>query len=137
MARAMGLDVGTKTIGVAFSDPLYLIAQAHKTIQRTNLNEDIEKLEKLMEANDVNEIVLGLPKHMNNDEGRSAQRSRSFGQEIEKRLGRPVIYQDERMTSISANQVLMDTGVRREKRKDHIDALAASFILQTWLDKRR
>lgn len=137
MSRAMGLDLGTKTIGIALSDPSYLIAQAKETIQRKSFEEDLEKLEDLIRKEQVEAIVIGLPRHMNNDLGKSARRSLSFGKALEERFSLPVYYQDERLTTVSAERVLIESGVRREKRKDYIDAIAASFILQTWLDKRR
>ena len=137
MGRAMGLDVGTKTIGVALGDPMYIIAQAYTTIKRNKLSDDIEKLLEIINDQSVEEIVIGLPKHMNNKEGASAQRSRSFGKELQERLNREVIYQDERMTTLSADRILMESGVRRENRKEHVDAVAATFILQTWLDKSK
>lgn len=135
--RAMGLDLGTKTIGVALSDPMYRIAQAHTTIRRESLQKDLEALAAIIEQESVDEIIMGLPKHMNNTQGSSAQRSKSFAREIELHLGKAVIFQDERMSTLSANRVLMESGVRREKRKAHIDAIAATFILQTWLDRQR
>lgn len=137
MGRAMGLDLGTKTIGVALSDPSYLIAQAKETIRRKTLDEDLKRLEELIHDYEIQEIVIGLPKHMNNDIGKSAQRSRSFGKILEKRFSLDIYYQDERLTTVSAERILQETGVRRENRKDFIDALAASFILQAWLDKKR
>lgn len=137
MSRAMGLDLGTKTIGIALSDPSYLIAQAKETIQRKSFEEDLEKLDDLIRKEQVEAIVIGLPRHMNNDFGKSARRSLSFGKALEERFSLPVYYQDERLTTVSAERVLIESGVRREKRKDYIDAIAASFILQTWLDKRR
>ncbi len=137
MSRAMGLDLGTKTIGIALSDPSYLIAQAKETIQRKSFEEDLEKLENLIREEQIEAIVIGLPRHMNNDLGKSARRSLSFGKALEERFSLPVYYQDERLTTVSAERVLIESGVRREKRKDYIDAIAASFILQTWLDKRR
>lgn len=137
MSRAMGLDVGTKTIGVALSDPTYLIAQAKETIHRRSLAEDLARIQAYIETYEVEEIVIGLPRHMNGDLGASAQRAQSFGQALEKELGRMVTYQDERMSTRSADRVLMETGVRRENRKKYVDALAATFILQTWLDKNK
>lgn len=137
MPRAMGLDVGTKTIGVALSDPLYMIAQSYTTIQRKKLRDDLLELKTIIEEKEIKEIIVGLPKHMNNDFGVSAQRAKSFGQELKKVFDLDVIYQDERMTTISADRVLMETGVRRENRKKHVDAVAATFILQSWLDRAR
>ena len=80
MPRAMGLDVGTKTIGVALSDPMYMIAQSFTTIQRKKLRDDLLELKKIIEDQEVDEVIIGLPKHMNNDIGVSAQRAKSFGQ---------------------------------------------------------
>ncbi len=137
MPRAMGLDVGTKTIGVALSDPMYMIAQSFTTIQRKKLRDDLLELKKIIEDQEVDEVIIGLPKHMNNDIGVSAQRAKSFGQEIKKELNIEVIYQDERMTTQSADRILIESGVRRENRKKHVDAVAATFILQSWLDKAK
>ncbi len=137
MARAMGLDVGTKTIGIALSDPTYLIAQAKETILRKSLEEDLCRIEELVKEYEVEELVIGLPKHMNNDMSISAQRAKALGRDLSRRLDKKIVYQDERMTTISANRVLMESGVRREHRKEHVDAVAATFILQTWLDARR
>lgn len=131
----MGLDVGTKTIGVALSDPLYLIAQAHTTIKRTTLAADLAAVEELIDAFSIQEMIIGLPKHMNNQMSDSARRAKSFGAELTKK-GYAVFYQDERLSTVQANTVLKKTGVRREKRKTVVDAIAATFILQQWLDKR-
>lgn len=131
----MGLDVGTKTIGVALSDPLYLIAQAHTTIKRTTLSVDLAAVEELISAFTIQEIIIGLPKHMNNQMSDSARRAKSFGAELIKK-GYAVFYQDERLSTVQANTVLKKTGVRREKRKTVVDAIAATFILQQWLDRR-
>ena len=135
MTRAMGLDVGTKTIGVALSDPLYLIAQAHTTIKRTTLAADLAAVEELIDAFSSQEMIIGLPKHMNNQMSDSARRAKSFGAELTKK-GYAVFYQDERLSTVQANTVLKKTGVRREKRKTVVDAIAATFILQQWLDRR-
>lgn len=131
----MGLDVGTKTIGVALSDPLYLIAQAHTTIKRTTLAADLAAVEELIDAFSIHEMIIGLPKHMNNQMSDSARRAKSFGAELTKK-GYAVFYQDERLSTVQANTVLKKTGVRREKRKTVVDAIAATFILQQWLDRR-
>lgn len=135
MTRAMGLDIGTKTIGVALSDPTYLIAQAHTTIHRSTLAADLAALDEIICAFDIQEIIIGLPKHMNNQMSDSARRAKSFGAELTKK-GYAVTYQDERLSTIQASTVLMKTGVRREKRKQVVDAIAATFILQQWLDRR-
>ncbi len=137
MTRALALDVGSKTIGLALSDPTYLIAQAYKTLERDNLKTDLDRLEIIIAEEDVKEIVVGLPRHMNNDIGVSAQRAMSLGRALQERTGKEVIYQDERLSTVSAERVMIERGTRREKRKEYVDALAATFILQTWLDKKR
>lgn len=134
MTRIMGLDLGTKTIGVALSDPFKMIASSYGTIQRTKFQEDCKQLKEIAEANEVEKIVLGFPKNMDNSIGASAQRALSFQDELEKALKIPVILQDERLSTVSAERVLIETGTRREKRKRHIDSIAATFILQTYLD---
>ncbi|MDY3986410.1 MAG: Holliday junction resolvase RuvX [Peptoniphilaceae bacterium] len=136
MARTMGLDLGTRTIGVAVSDPTQQIAQAVTTIRRSSFRDDLAKLRAIIEEYDVNIVVIGLPKHMNNDEGASAQRARSFGVELRKATGLEIDYQDERLSTVTAEQVLQQSGVRRENRKKYIDRIAATVILQTWLDRR-
>ncbi|MCI6157391.1 MAG: Holliday junction resolvase RuvX [Peptoniphilaceae bacterium] len=136
MARTMGLDLGTRTIGVAVSDPTQQIAQAVTTIRRSSFRDDLAKLRAIIEEYDVNIVVIGLPKHMNNDEGASAQRARSFGVELRKATGLEIDYQDERLSTVTAEQVLQQSGVRRENRKKYIDRIAATVILQAWLDRR-
>lgn len=136
MTRAMGLDLGTKTIGVAISDPLYTLARAKGTIWRKDLESDLQALEAIMVEEEVYEIVVGLPKNMNNSLGPSAQRSFSFVEALKARGDHPVYLQDERLSTRSADLLLQAEGVRREKRKDQVDALAATYILQTWLDRR-
>nr|WP_072514188.1 Holliday junction resolvase RuvX [Ndongobacter massiliensis] len=134
--RAMGLDLGTKTIGVAISDPMYWIAQAYTTIQRTNLQEDLKSIQEIVDKEGVQEVVLGLPWNMNHSQGAAADRTKTFGQALARFLGREVIYQDERLSTVSAERILQESGVRREKRKKHVDKIAATFILQVWLDER-
>ncbi|MCI6659679.1 MAG: Holliday junction resolvase RuvX [Peptoniphilaceae bacterium] len=136
MARTMGLDLGTRTIGVAVSDPTQQIAQAVTTIRRSSFRDDLAKLKAIIEEYDVNIVVIGLPKHMNNDEGASAQRAHSFGVELRKATGLEIDYQDERLSTVTAEQVLQQSGVRRENRKKYIDRIAATVILQAWLDRR-
>lgn len=134
MTRAMGLDVGSKTIGVALSDPLYTIAQAKETIWHSTQDEDIDQIETWIRENDVAEVIIGLPLHMNNQLSDSARRAKSYGAALSRR-GYQVFYQDERLTTRQATSVLKETGVRRENRKKHVDAIAATFILQAWLDR--
>ncbi len=132
----MGLDVGDKTIGVALSDPLFITAQPYETIKRTKAKFDIDRIEKIFIENDISLIVVGLPKNMNNTMGPQSMRIISFVDLIKKRIDTEIVYQDERLTTIQSESVLIDMSVRRENRKAHIDKIAASFILQTYLDRR-
>lgn len=134
--RAMGLDVGTKTIGVALSDPLYLIAHSYITLKRQKQDMDLVNLKEIIKKEDVKEIVLGLPKHMNNKMSDSARRAISLGKDLEK-AGYEIYYQDERLSTKSAQDILIESGVRRENRKQYVDRIAAAFILQQWLDKNK
>lgn len=132
----MGLDVGDKTIGVALSDPLFITAQPYETIKRTKAKFDIDRIEKIFVENDISLIVVGLPKNMNNTMGPQSMRIISCVDLIKKRIDTEIVYQDERLTTIQSESVLIDMSVRRENRKAHIDKIAASFILQTYLDRR-
>lgn len=132
----MGLDLGDKTIGVALSDPFFITAQAYLTIKRKKTSLDIEKLLEIVEEKDVNLIVIGLPKNMNNTLGPQAMKVISFVDLLKKETDIDIKYHDERMTTIQSDKVLTDMSVRRENKKKYIDKIAASFILQTYLDGR-
>ena len=135
--RILGLDYGSKTVGVAVSDPLGFTAQGVEIIRRKSENkmrQTLARIEELIAQYQVEEIVLGLPKNMNNTLGERAVKSLEFKEKLEKRTGLPVVMWDERLTTVSANRVLMETGVRRENRKEHVDEIAAVFILQGYLD---
>ena len=137
MTRIMGLDVGDKTIGVALSDPMFLIANPLETIKRKKASLDIKRLVEIINENDVETIVVGLPKNMNNSIGPQSMKVMSFVDLLKKQTDKEIIYQDERMTTLQSERVLIDMDVRRENRKEHIDKIAASFILQTYLDRRK
>lgn len=135
--RIMGLDYGSKTVGVAISDPLGITAQAIETICRKDenkLRKTCARIETLIEEYKVERIVLGLPKHMNNDIGDRAERSLEFGKMLSRRTGLEVVMWDERLTTVEAERTLIENKVRREDRKKHIDKIAAVFILQGYLD---
>lgn len=134
--RIAGLDVGDKTIGIALSDPMGIIASGITTIIRKDLDSDLKTLIKFIEDNSVEIIVVGLPKNMNDTIGPQAQRVMNFANRLRDKTGLKLIYQDERLTTVSANRVLMESKVRRENRKKVIDKIAASYILQTYLDGR-
>lgn len=135
--RVMGLDLGTKTVGVAISDALQITAQGIETITRKDenkLRQTLARIEELILEYEVGEIVLGLPKHMNNDLGDRAEFSLEFKDKLERRTGLPVALWDERLTTVSADRVMMESGVRREDRKQFVDKIAATIILQGYLD---
>ncbi|MCI7061155.1 MAG: Holliday junction resolvase RuvX [Lachnospiraceae bacterium] len=135
--RIMGLDYGDKTVGVAISDELLLTAQPLETIQRerpAKLRKTFARIDTLIEEYQVDRIVLGLPKKMDNQEGERCERTREFGEMLAKRTGLEIIYQDERLTTKEADAVLDEGGVRKENRKEYIDKLAASLILQGYLE---
>ncbi len=138
--RIMGLDYGSRTVGVAISDPLRITAQAVETITRKDenkLRKTCARIEKLIEEYQAERIVLGLPKHMNNDIGDRAEKSMEFGRMLERRTGLPVVMWDERLTTVEAERTLIENKVRREDRKKYVDQIAAVFILQGYLDSIR
>ncbi len=135
--RILGLDFGSKTVGVAVSDGLLLTAQGVETIERKDenkLRKTCARIEELIAEYEITEIVLGLPKNMNNTEGERVEKTKAFGEMLERRTGLPVHYWDERLTTVAAEQILMESGVRRENRKTVIDKVAAGLILQGYLD---
>lgn len=135
--RIMGLDYGTKTVGVAISDSLLFTAQGIETIQIAQagkLRKTYARIENLIKEYEVDRIVLGFPKNMNNTEGERCRATLEFKENLERRTGLEVILWDERQTTISAERVLQESGVRREERKQYIDKIAAVFILQGYLD---
>ena len=137
--RIMGLDYGSKTIGVAVSDPMGLTAQGIETITReeeNKLRKSLRRIEELVEQYQVEEIVLGFPKNMNNTIGERAEKSLQLKETLERRLGLPVIMRDERLTTVEADRTLIEAGVRRENRKKYVDMIAAVFILQGYLDAK-
>ena len=135
--RIMGLDYGSRTVGGAVSDPLGVTAPAVETICRKDenkLRKTCARIEELVAEYEVEKIVLGLPKHMNNDIGDRAEKSMQFGEMIGRRTGLEVVMWDERLTTVSAERTLIENKVRREDRKKYIDQIAAVFILQGYLD---
>ncbi|PNV63457.1 Holliday junction resolvase RuvX [Clostridium sp. chh4-2] len=138
--RVMGLDYGSRTVGVAVCDPLGLTAQALETITRDEENKlrpTLRRIEALIAEYEIETIVLGYPKNMDDSIGERAQKTEEFKHMLEKRTGLEVILWDERLTTVAANEILMESGVRREDRKKVIDKIAAGLILQGYLDYRR
>ena len=132
--RIIGLDYGTKTVGVAISDALGITAQGLETITRKEANKLRKTLARIEAIIEEEQIVLGFPKNMDNSVGERAQDCQNFAEMLERRTGLPVVLWDERLTTVSADKVLMESGVRRENRKAVIDKIAAVFILQGYLD---
>ncbi len=135
MKRLLGLDIGNKTIGVSVSDPLGITAQGVTTIIRASKAEDVEALKALIDKYDVEKLIIGLPKNMNNTLGFQAKRTMNYADYLKEALDMDIVYVDERLTTSGAEAVLMQGGVRRENRKKHVDKLAAVLILQTYLDQ--
>ena len=135
--RIRGLDYGTKTVGVEISDGLGLTAQGIETIERkeeNKLRRTCARIGELIREYEVEKIVLGFAKHMNNDVGERAEKSLEFKAMLERRTGLEVIMWDERLTTVAAERTLIESKVRREDRKKYIDKIAAVFILQGYLD---
>jgi putative Holliday junction resolvase len=134
--RILGLDYGNRRIGMAVSDPLGLTAQPLPAIARTGDRKDIAEIGRRAAEIGATSVVLGLPLLMNGDEGPAAVRAREFGARIEEEISLPVTMWDERMTTVQSERHLIDSGVRREKRKGLRDSLSAMFLLQSVLDLR-
>ena len=135
--RILGLDYGSRTVGVAVSDPLGITAQPVEIIRRkeeNKLRRTLARIEELKEEYQAEMFVLGLPKNMNNTLGERADKSLEFKDMLERRTGLPVVMWDERLTTVAANRAMMEGGVRRENRGQYVDALAAALILQGYLD---
>lgn len=137
MTRSFGLDVGSKTVGVAVSDALGFTAQPVTTLRRTNLRADLTELRRLAEQHEVSRAVVGLPLNMDGSEGPSAADARRFGDAVARFLGIPVEYWDERLTTTAANRMLIAADVSRARRRAVVDQVAAVLILQGWLDARQ
>ncbi len=137
--RIMGLDFGSKTVGVAISDPLLITAQGIEIIRRkeeNKLRQTLARIEELIEEYEVKEIVLGLPKNMNDTLGPRVDLTLEFKEKLERRIGLPVHTWDERLTTVAADRTMMEAGIRRENRKEYVDKIAAVLILQGFLDCR-
>lgn len=135
--RIMGLDYGSKTVGVAISDPEGIIAQGVEIIRRKDenkLRQTLARIEELIAEYGVELIVLGLPKNMNNSEGFRVEATNEFKDKLERRTGLKIEMYDERLTTVIADKTMMEAGVRRENRKDYVDMIAATVILQDYLD---
>lgn len=138
--RILGLDYGSKTVGVAVSDPMLITAQGVEIIRRESegkIRKTYQRIEELCREYEVEKIVLGYPKNMNGTDGERAQKSLEFREALERRTGIPVIMWDERLTTVSADNIMMESGIRRENRKKYVDEIAAMIILQNYLESIR
>ena len=137
--RYLGLDLGSKTLGVSISDRTGLIANVYEVIRfdENDYDSSLPRIKEIVEKEKIDKIILGLPKHMNNDFGDKALIATEFGQKLSKYVGIEVIMQDERRTTIEANNYMLEANISRKKRKQKIDSLAANIILQTYLDRKR
>ena len=135
--RILGLDFGSKTVGVAVSDALLVTAQGVEIIRRQSpnkLRQTLARIEEICKEYEVESIVLGYPKNMNNTEGERCEKTKEFKEMLERRTGLSVILWDERLTTVAADNYMMESGIRREERKKYVDEIAAIFILQGYLD---
>ena len=137
--RYLGLDLGTKTLGIAKSDAMGIFASSYKLLKFENedYNSLIEPLKEIIINEKIDKLVLGLPKNMDNSMGFASERSLNFKKLIEDNINIEVILQDERLSSVEANNLMISNGTRRDKRKEKVDSLAATIILQRYLDQRK
>ena len=138
--RIMRLDYGARTVGVAISDELLMTAQAKEIIRRKDENKlrrTLARIEELIQEYDIREIVLGLPLHMDSSVGVRAEISMEFRDKIERRTGIPVTLQDERLTTVEADEIMDELGIRGKERKDYVDMIAAKVILEDYLNARK
>ena len=134
--RIMGLDFGSKTVGVAVSDPLGITAQGVEIVRRKSpnkLRQTLARIDELVHEYGVEELVLGYPKNMNGTEGERCEKTREFKELLEKRTGLPVALWDERLTTVAADRSMMEAGLGRYERKEYVDEIAAVFILQGYI----
>ena len=138
--RIMGLDYGSVTVGVAISDALKLTAQGIEIIRRKEENKlrpTLRRIEELVAEYEVDTIVVGYPKNMNNTEGPRAEKSKEFAAMLEKRMGLPVVMWDERLTTVAAHNAMLEADLSRKKRYEAVDMVAAVLILQGYLDSQK
>lgn len=134
--RILGLDIGDRTLGVAVSDPLGFTAQGVCTIRRTKLKEDFEKLDAIVRQRNITRFVLGLPKNMNNTLGPQGNKVKQFAAQMKKKWDLPIEFQDERLSTVAAEQMMAASSMHWKKRKELVDEVAAQLILQRWLDAK-
>lgn len=133
--RKMALDVGDVRIGIATSDPMGIIAGAGETYRRTDTDKDFEYFSRYAKEKECDTIVIGLPLNMDGTEGDRVVKTREFAEKLGKFTDLKIVFQDERLSTVSAEKMLIESGVRREKRKNVVDKVAATIILQSYLDR--
>ena len=133
----LGLDLGTKTIGIAVADPLWTVASPRETIRRTKFGADAERLGQLIEETGAGGLILGLPLNMDGSEGPRVQSTRTFARNLLQKINIPICFWDERLSTVAVTRTLLDADTSRQKRAEVVDKLAASFILQGALDRLR
>ena len=134
--KIVALDIGTVRIGIATSDIMEIIASPHMVYRRKNMEEDIKEISKIISNLGAGKVVIGLPLKLDGSEGASVTMAKDFGEALKNEISAEIVYIDERLSTVSAERVLIESGMRREKRKDKIDSVAATFILQTYLDRQ-
>ena len=134
--RIVSLDIGTVRIGIASSDIMEIIASAQPVYRRKNNPSDVKNIAEIISNLEAGQVVIGLPLKLDGTESQSTEMAKQFGEELSKILDIPIVYQDERLSTVEAQRILIESGMRREKRKDKVDSLAATIILQTFLDKK-
>jgi putative Holliday junction resolvase len=135
--RILALDVGKKRIGLAISDELGITAQGLETLQRRRIREDLEALKSIAEQWGVRTLLIGSPRHMSGSESRQGEYTREFAERLEKRLQLPIVYWDERLTSVEAERLLREGGATLEQRKKAVDRMAAILLLDSYLEHQR
>jgi putative Holliday junction resolvase len=135
--RLLGLDLGEKMIGLALSDTSRSIATPMETLRRSKFNADAEKIEKIVAQQGVGAIVIGLPLNMDGSDGPSAQSARAFGRNLAARLTAPIVFWDERLSTVAVTRTLLDADTSRRRRAEVVDKMAAAYILQGVLDRLR
>lgn len=134
--KIVSLDIGTVRIGIAASDIMEIIASACPVYRRKDPESDVKYIADLITNLEAGQVVIGLPLKMDGSAGQSVEMAKSFGEKLAEVISVPIVYQDERLSTVSAQKILIESGMRREKRKDKVDSLAATIILQTYLDKK-
>ena len=137
--RYLGIDLGSKTVGLAISDPTLTIASSFKTIffENDDYESTIDDIKLIVKENDIGKIVLGLPKNMNNTLGERALITTNYKKLLEDNIDVPVVMYDERLTSVISNSILIEADMSRKKRKKKVDSIAAQVILQDYLNKEK